>query len=69
MAYILALDQGTTSSRAILFDSEGNAAAKAQHEFPQIFPKSGLVEHDPFDLLTSQLNAAAGALAKLQLRI
>jgi glycerol kinase len=68
MSYILALDQGTTSSRAILFDSEGNVAAKAQHEFPQIFPRPGWVEHDPFDILTSQLNAAVGALGKLQLR-
>src|SRR5277367_2549230 len=68
MSYILALDQGTTSSRAILFDGEGFAAAKAQHEFPQIFPKPGWVEHDPFAILTSQLTAAIEALGKLQLR-
>ncbi len=68
MPYILALDQGTTSSRAILFDEEGNVAAKAQHEFPQIFPKPGWVEHDPFDILTSQITAAVEALGKLQLR-
>ena len=68
MSYILALDQGTTSSRAILFDAEGNVAAKAQHEFPQIFPKPGWVEHDPFAILTSQLTAAIEALGKLQLR-
>jgi glycerol kinase len=68
MSYILALDQGTTSSRAILFDSEGNVAAKAQHEFPQIFPKPGWVEHDPFEILTSQLSSAVEALGKLQLR-
>ena len=68
MFYILALDQGTTSSRAILFDSEGNVAAKAQHEFPQIFPKPGWVEHDPFEILTSQLSSAVEALGKLQLR-
>ncbi len=68
MSYILALDQGTTSSRAILFDQEGNVAAKAQHEFPQIFPKPGWVEHDPFDILTSQLSSAVEALGKLQLR-
>ena len=67
MSYILALDQGTTSSRAILFDQEGNVAAKAQHEFPQIFPKPGWVEHDPFDILTSQLSSAVEALGKLQL--
>ncbi len=68
MSYILALDQGTTSSRAILFDQEGNIAAKAQHEFPQIFPQPGWVEHDPFDILTSQLTSAVEALGKLQLR-
>src|ERR1700742_2639561 len=68
MPYILSLDQGTTSSRAILFDQEGNVAAKAQHEFPQIFPKPGWVEHDPFEILTSQLSSAVEALGKLQLR-
>ncbi len=68
MSYILALDQGTTSSRAILFDADGNIAAKAQHEFPQLFPKPGWVEHDPFAILTSQLTAAIEALGKLQLR-
>ncbi len=68
MSYILALDQGTTSSRAILFDQEGNIAAKAQHEFPQMFPQPGWVEHDPFDILTSQLTSAVEALGKLQLR-
>src|SRR5271170_8517344 len=68
MSYILALDQGTTSSRAIVVDSEGNVAAKAQHEFPQIFPKPGWVEHDPFEILTSQLSSAVEALGKLQLR-
>jgi glycerol kinase len=68
MSYILALDQGTTSSRAILFDAEGRIAATAQHEFPQIFPKPGWVEHDPFDILTSQLSSAVEALGKLQLR-
>jgi glycerol kinase len=68
MSYILALDQGTTSSRAIVFDAEGNVAAKAQHEFPQIFPRPGWVEHDPFEILTSQLSSAVEALGKLQLR-
>ncbi len=68
MSYILALDQGTTSSRAILFDQEGNVAAKAQREFPQVFPKPGWVEHDPFEILTSQLTSAVEALGKLQLR-
>ena len=45
--YILAIDQGTTSSRAIVFDNNGNAVAKAQKELPQIYPANGLVEHDP----------------------
>ena len=45
--YILAIDQGTTSSRAILFDKEGKVVSVAQHEFTQIFPKEGWVEHDP----------------------
>ena len=63
MAYILALDQGTTSSRAILFDSEGNVAAKAQHEFPQIFPKPGLGRaRSVRTFLTSQLSSAVEAL-------
>jgi glycerol kinase len=64
MAYILALDQGTTSSRAILFDQQGHIAGVAQHEFPQIFPQPGWVEHDPVDILTSQLSAAVEVLGK-----
>jgi glycerol kinase len=64
MAYILALDQGTTSSRAILFDQRGAIAGVAQHEFPQIFPAPGWVEHDPLDILTSQLTAAVEVLGK-----
>ncbi|MCB0705047.1 MAG: glycerol kinase GlpK [Saprospiraceae bacterium] len=53
--YILALDQGTTSSRAILFDRQGTIQAVSQREFPQIFPKPGWVEHDPNQILESQL--------------
>jgi len=64
MSYILALDQGTTSSRAILFDRGGAIAGVAQHEFPQIFPAPGWVEHDPLDILTSQLSAAVEVLGK-----
>src|SRR6204780_3565692 len=64
MAFILALDQGTTSSRAILFDKQGQVAGVAQHEFPQIFPAAGWVEHDPLDILTSQLSAAVEVLGK-----
>ena len=50
MAYALALDQGTTSSRAIVFDRSGGIAATAQQEFRQIFPKPGWVEHDPKEI-------------------
>jgi glycerol kinase len=67
MAYILALDQGTTSSRAILFDQQGRIAGVAQHEFLQIFPAPGWVEHDPIDILTSQLSAAVEVLAKARI--
>jgi glycerol kinase len=62
--YVLALDQGTTSSRAILFDREGRAAGVDQHEFPQHFPQPGWVEHDPEEIWDSQLRAARGALAR-----
>jgi glycerol kinase len=62
--YVLALDQGTTSSRAILFDRAGAVAAVDQHEFPQHFPKPGWVEHDPAEIWDSQLRAARGALAR-----
>jgi glycerol kinase len=64
MSYILALDQGTTSSRAILFDQAGTIVAVAQHEFEQFFPKPGWVEHDPTEILTSQLSCAVEALGK-----
>lgn len=60
--YILALDQGTTSSRAILFDQSGNIAAKAQNEFAQIYPQPGWVEHDPMEILSSQYSAARKSL-------
>lgn len=56
--FILALDQGTTSSRAVLFDREGKKVCVVQKEYPQIFPKSGWVEHDPMDILNSQLDCA-----------
>lgn len=64
MAYILALDQGTTSSRAILFDEAGAIAAVAQHEFTQHYPQAGWVEHDPTEILTSQISCAVEALGK-----
>jgi glycerol kinase len=68
MGYILALDQGTTSSRAILFDSGGAIAATAQHEFEQFYPQAGWVEHDPTEILTSQLSCAVEALGKIGAR-
>ena len=62
--YVLALDQGTTSSRSILFARDGRAVAVAQREFPQIFPGPGLVEHDPEAIWESQLATAREVLAK-----
>jgi glycerol kinase len=68
MPYILSLDQGTTSSRAILFDQQGNDVAQAQHEFKQQFPNAGWVEHDPYDILTSQLTVAVEVLTRAGIR-
>ncbi|HEV3151736.1 MAG TPA: glycerol kinase GlpK [Acidobacteriaceae bacterium] len=68
MPYILSLDQGTTSSRAILFDQQGNSVAQAQHEFEQRFPSAGWVEHDPYDILTSQLTVAVEVLTRAGIR-
>jgi glycerol kinase len=65
--YVLALDQGTTSSRALIVDREGNIGAVAQREFRQIFPKSGWVEHDPNEIWSSQAGVAAEALAKMNI--
>jgi glycerol kinase len=62
--YVLALDQGTTSSRAMLFDRGGRVVASAQQEFPQIFPQPGHVEHDPEAIWQSQLQTARDALAR-----
>jgi glycerol kinase len=66
--FVLALDQGTTSSRAMLFDHEGKIAGIAQNEFTQHFPKTSWVEHDPMDILTTQLNAAVEVLARARVR-
>lgn len=63
--YVLALDQGTTSSRAILFDHEGAIASVAQQEFPQIYPSPGLVEHDPEAIWSSQLAVGREAMRKV----
>src|SRR5919112_2663737 len=64
MSLILALDQGTTSSRALLFDERGSIRALAQREFRQIFPKPGWVEHDPNEIWATQLAVATEALAR-----
>ncbi|MEC8482332.1 MAG: FGGY family carbohydrate kinase, partial [Pseudomonadota bacterium] len=53
--YLLAIDQGTTSSRAIIFDAKGVRVGQSQQEFPQHFPNDGWVEHDPNDLWQSTL--------------
>lgn len=61
--YVMALDQGTTSSRCILFDQKGNISAMAQREFKQIFPQPGWVEHNPMEIWSSQLAVASEAMA------
>src|SRR3954467_13672803 len=63
--YILALDQGTTSSRAIVFDHKGQIRSVAQKEFTQIFPKPGWVEHDPNEIWSTQAGVAAEATVKM----
>ena len=63
--YILALDQGTTSSRCILFDREQNIMSLAQKEFPQIYPKAGWVEHNPTDIYVTQYGVLIEALTKM----
>lgn len=62
--YILSLDQGTTSSRAIIFDKKGDIISVAQKEFKQIFPKSGWVEHNPNEIWATQVSVAAEAIAE-----
>ncbi|MBX3084326.1 MAG: glycerol kinase GlpK [Anaerolineae bacterium] len=62
--YILALDQGTTSSRAIVFNEQGRAVATAQKEYPQIYPQPGWVEHNPTDIWSSQISVATEAIAR-----
>jgi len=65
--YILYLDQGTTSSRAVLFDKEGKIIQISQKEFTQIYPQSGWVEHDPMEILTTQLDNAKDVVRKAQI--
>jgi glycerol kinase len=67
MKHILALDQGTTSSRAILFDHSGSVVASAQREFRQIFPKPGWVEHDAKEIWATQLHTASEVIGKARL--
>src|SRR3954451_21687737 len=68
MSFILALDQGTTSSRAIVFDHDGAIRAVAQKEFTQLFPQAGWVEHDPQEIWASQIGVAVEALGRAQVR-
>lgn len=68
MTYLLALDQGTSSSRSIIFDAEGRLVAQAQQELSQIYPRTGWVEHDPEEIWQTQLATARHALAKAGLQ-
>jgi glycerol kinase len=63
--YIMALDQGTTSSRCIIFDKNGRIKSIAQKEFTQVYPKPGWVEHDPMEIWSTQISVATEAMAKL----
>lgn len=62
--YIMAMDQGTTSSRCILFDKAGNICSSAQKEFAQYYPKPGWVEHDPHEIWSSQMAVAIEAMER-----
>ena len=62
--YILALDEGTTSARAILFDGDGKIVSMAQHEFAQIYPAPGWVEQDPMDIYANQYASLTECIAK-----
>ena len=63
--YILALDEGTTSARAILFDKYANPVSISQHEFTQIYPEAGYDEHDPLELYSAQYSALTEAISKI----
>src|SRR4029453_11629294 len=67
--HILAIDQGTTSTRAIVFDDAGRPVASAQKELPQIFPKPGWVEHDAEEIWSATVEVCRGALAKAKLAV
>ena len=64
-SYLMALDQGTTSSRCIIFDKEGNIASVAQKEFQQYYPQPGWVEHDPLEIWSTQMGVAREAMEKI----
>ncbi len=68
MKAVLALDQGTTSSRALVFDRSANILAVAQQEFGQHYPQPGWVEHDPREIWATQLSTAKAALAQAACR-
>jgi len=68
MTYLLALDQGTSSSRSIVFDATGHIVAQAQRELPQIYPQPGWVEHDPMEIWRGQLATAQEAIAQAGIR-
>ena len=63
--YVLSMDQGTTSSRAVLFDKSGSIVSMVQKEFRQIFPKPGWVEHDPMEIWSTQMGVAMEAIQKI----
>ena len=60
--YVMALDQGTTSSRAIVFDKDGKIVTKSQREYEQIYPQAGWVEHNPDDILNTQILQQCGQM-------
>ena len=66
--YVIAMDQGTTSSRCILFDRQGEVRAVVQKEFPQIYPRPGWVEHDPMDIWSTQMGVTMEAMQKADAR-
>src|ERR1700742_1869991 len=68
MTFLLALDQGTSSSRSIVFDRDGRLVAAAQRELRQSYPRPGWVEHDPLEIWNSQRDTAREALARARLR-
>lgn len=69
MKYIISLDQGTTSSRAIIFDENSNKIASSQQEFPQYYPHSGWVEHDPMEILNSQIEVLKNVVKKANINL